>query len=307
VSCAPWDLTGCAGDLAKSIAGDAFSSIAHDFGQAAGSAVNWLWAQTSSASAVHLGGSGFDVDLGIVAAIAATVAVGLFVIQLIGSTLRRDPSGLGRALKGLVIAFIGGGVAIAVTNILLSATDSLSAGVVQVATGDSISQLGNAILSGATITTAMSNPAGIILLSLVALVAVVIVWAALMVRKVLIVVSAVFAPLAFAGSVADITASWVRRWIELTVALIVSKLILVLIFVVGLGMVTGASGQAGTGTTQKVTQVVSGLLVLALAGFAPWLALKLVHFSGPVPPTACHGSHLRSRRPAGGADPTEGR
>src|ERR1700722_17572832 len=157
VSCAPWDLTGWAGGLAKVIAGDAFSSIAHDFGQAAGSAVNWLWAQTSSASAIHLGGSGFDLDLGIVAAIAATVAVGLFVIQLIGSTLRRDPSGLGRALKGLVIAFIGGGVAIAVTNILLSATDSLSAGVVQAATGDSISQLGNAILSGATITTAVSN------------------------------------------------------------------------------------------------------------------------------------------------------
>jgi hypothetical protein len=106
------------------------------------------------------------------------------------------------------------------------------------------------------------------------------VWAALTVRKVLIVISAVFAPLAFAGSLADITASWVRRWIEVTVALIVSKLVLVIIFVVGLDMLVKGVGQAGTGHAQEVTQAVSGLLVLAVAGFAPWLALRLVHWSG---------------------------
>jgi hypothetical protein len=117
-------------------------------------------------------------------------------------------------------------------------------------------------------------------ISLAALVAVLIVWAALMIRKVLIVVSAVFAPLAFAGSLADITVSWTRKWIEVVVALIVSKLVLVLIFVIGLGMLVDGVGQAGNGATQRTTQTVSALLVLALAGFAPWLALKLVHWSG---------------------------
>jgi hypothetical protein len=72
----------------------------------------------------------------------------------------------------------------------------------------------------------------------------------------------------------------VRRWIEVTVALIVSKLILVIIFVVGLDMLVKGVGQAGSGRAQSATQAVSGLLVLALAGFAPWLALKLVHWSG---------------------------
>ena len=210
-----------------------------------------------------------------------TVAVGLFVIQVIASTLRRDAARAGPGCQGT-----GGGLssaaamAIGATNILLAAVDSLSAGVVQAATGQSLSQVGHAILAGATISAASSNPAGDHHLLLAALVAVVIVWAALMVRKVLIVISAVFAPLAFAGSLADITASWVRRWIEVTVALIVSKLILVIIFVVGLGMLVKGVGQASTGDTQQATQAVSGLLVLALAGFAPWLALKLVHWSG---------------------------
>ena len=280
MSCAPWDPAGCASDIAKSAAGDAFGSIAKDFAKAAGSAVDWLWGQTSSATVVHLGGASFSVDAAIVGAIAVTVAVGLFVLQVAASALRRDPGGLGRAVKGLFTAFIGGGLAIAVTDVLLSTVDSLSNGVVQTATGDSMEKLGHSILSSSGIQTSTANPAGLMLLSLAVLAAVIVVWAALMIRKLLIVVSAVFAPLAFAGSLSDVTSSWVRRWIEVMAALIISKLILVLIFVIGAGMLVHGEGQSGNGTAQTSTQAVTGVLVLALAGFAPWIALRLVHWSG---------------------------
>ena len=130
------------------------------------------------------------------------------------------------------------------------------------------------------LTAAVGGSAALLLLSLACIVATVIVYFALVVRKVLIVVTAIFAPLAFAGSLADITVSWTRRWIETTVALIVSKLILILIFVAGYGILIEGVGQAGSGATQKVTQVISGVLVLFLAGFAPWSALKIVHFTG---------------------------
>jgi hypothetical protein len=279
MSC-PWNPVDCVTGVAKSVAGDAFDSIAHDFGKAADAAVNWLWAQIGSATTVHLGGQGFALDVGIVAVIAGTVAVGLFVIQLITATLRRDPGGLVRAVRGLLVAFVAGGAAIAVVNLLIGVTDRLSAGVVQAATGESINQMGHDILAGGSVSAASGNPAGMMLLSLAALAAVVVVWAALMVRKVLIVITAVFAPLAFAGSLADITVAWTRRWVETTLALIVSKLILVLIFVVGLGMLVDGVGQAGSGGTQTVTQTIAGVLVLALAGFAPWVALKVVHFVG---------------------------
>ncbi|HZT66743.1 MAG TPA: hypothetical protein VFA11_13230 [Acidimicrobiales bacterium] len=276
----PFDPTACVTTVAKAVAGDAFGAIAAAFGRAADAAINWLWAQIGSATAVSLGGAGFGLEVGIVASIAGVVAVGLFVIQLATSTLRRDPGGLARAGKGLVVAFLGAGVAIGTLDAALRAVDDLSAGVVQVATGGSITQMGHTLLSAGAITAATANPAGILLLSLGALAAVVIVWAALMVRKVLIVVTAVFAPLAFAGSVADVTVSWARRWIETTAALVVAKLVLVVIFVVGLGMVSSGVGQAGSGATQSLTQTVSGLLVLALAGLAPWMALRIVHFVG---------------------------
>lgn len=276
----PTSWAGCAADIAGKVAGDVFQSIATSFGDAADHALSWLWSQLNEATAVHLGGAGFDTELGIVAAITGVVAVALFVLQVLRSALRQDPGGLARAVKGLLVAFVGGGAAITVLDGLLGVTDRLSQGVVQLAAGTDIAGLGRLLIGAGTLATVVSGPAGLILLSLACIVASLVVYAALVVRKVLIVVTAVFAPLAFAGSLADLTVSWTRRWIETTLALVVSKLVLVLIFVAGYGILVKGVGQAGSGATQQVTQVISGVVVLCLAGFAPWIALKLVHFTG---------------------------
>jgi len=204
----------------------------------------------------------------------------LFSIQIIQSVLRREPGGLARAGKGLLIAFLGGAVAIAVVNLLLGATDALCNGIVKVATGTNIAGLGKLVLGSTALTGSVTGSAALLLLSLACIAATVIVYVALVVRKVLIVVTAIFAPIAFAGSLADVTVSWTRRWIETTIALIASKLILVIIFVAGYGILIEGVGQSGSGVTQKVTQVISGILVLFVAGLAPWLALKVVHFTG---------------------------
>ena len=60
MGCSLTDPVGClaylAGGAAGSIADSAFSDIAKDFGNAAGSAVNWLWSQISGATAISLTG-----------------------------------------------------------------------------------------------------------------------------------------------------------------------------------------------------------------------------------------------------------
>jgi len=279
-------LTGAAGSAVKSLAGDAFQSIAKDFSNAASAVSTWLWKEIGSSTAVQLGGSGFDRILAIVMGIAVVVGMGLFMVQIIQSALRRDNAGLARAAKGLLIAFLGGAAAIGATNILLTAVDALSNGVVQAATGGNVSQLGNGIM-GSTAWEALTNPAAMLILALIVIAAVVFIWAALMIRKLLIIVAAVFAPAAFAGSLADISTGWVKKWIEGMAALIASKLILVIMLVIGYYVLTrnlgavGAGGAAGgnpTGT-QAVTQVATGGLILLLAGLAPWVALKTVHFA----------------------------
>jgi len=284
MGCGITDPLGCvaelAGGAAKKIAGSAFSEIAHEFGSAADSAVNWLWAQMSAATSVTLGGAGWKIDLGITASLAVSIGLGLFVIQVIVATLRREPGGLARAGRGLIVAFVAGGVAIAITNLLLGASDAVSAGIVQVGSGASIEGMGRQLL-GATALSSISNPAIVIVVALGMIAATVVVWFALMLRKLLIIVAAVYAPLAFSGAVSDITTSWVRKWIEMMIALVVSKIILVTIFVVGLGVLESGVGKTTSGGAGRtLTEVVVGVLILLLAGFAPWLAIKLVHFAG---------------------------
>ena len=139
--------------------------------------------------------------------------------------------------------------------------------------------MGQTLLAAGTISSLSGNPAVTIVLAAAALGAVVLVWAALMVRKALIVITAVFAPLAFAGSLADVTVGWTRALGGDHARLSGQQA------AAGPGLHGGPGpfrgmGQAGTGAGQSITQVVTGLLVLALAGFTPWMALKLVHFVG---------------------------
>jgi type IV secretion system protein TrbL len=298
MSCRITDPIGCisqlSGGAAKQIAGSAFAAIAHQFGQAADDAVNWLWGQMSAATAVTLGGVGWQTDIGITAALAVSIGLGLFVIQVITSVIRREPGGLARAGRGLLVAFVAGGAAIAVTNLLLAASDEISAGIVRVGAGTTIQEMGKRILAPATLAS-VTNSAVVMLVALAMIFATLVVWFALMLRKLLIIVAAVFAPVAFTGSLSDFTSSWVRKWVETTVALIVSKIILVTIFVVGLGVLEGGAGEASptppgvaanvahvgvAHVGQSITQIVVGVLILLMAGFAPWLAIKLVHFAG---------------------------
>ncbi|MBO0732228.1 MAG: hypothetical protein J2P57_23410, partial [Acidimicrobiaceae bacterium] len=278
--CPGWESVNpvCRGkQLLGGAANDVFSSIANYFGKAAGAAVKWLWEQIESATAVSLTGPGLKTDLEASGAVAALIATCLFLIQLIASMLRQEPGGLLRAVRGLGVAFIGAAMAIGSTQILLGAIDALSNGVVKFATGTNVRGMGAKLVAGEALSG--GNPAGVLLMSLVLLAAVVVVWCAMMIRKMLIIVSAVFAPIAFAGSTADITRGWVRKWIEFTVALAFSKLVLVIMFMIGLSVLDGA-GQAGGGAGQDMTQLAIGALVLLLAGFAPWLAIKFVHFAG---------------------------
>ena len=85
------------GHLGSSVTNSVFSSVATAFGNTADSAINWLWGQMSSSTSISFGGTNFELDLGIVSAIAAVVCGGLFIVQLVLSALQRDGTGIGRA------------------------------------------------------------------------------------------------------------------------------------------------------------------------------------------------------------------
>jgi hypothetical protein len=286
----------CVGEVAGKAAGDAFHQIAQDFGHTAEHVTGWLWGQISGATALQIGGPAWSSPWEITGTIAGIVGLGLLVIQVAASALRQDFKGIGRAGRGVVVAFVGAAFALSVLEALLVATDQLSEGVMQLGLGTTNWQQAGTMLFGASALSALSD-AALLVVALGMIGATVVVWLALMVRKLLLIITAVFAPLAFAGSVAEITSSWVRRWIEMTVALVFSKLLLVIIFVVGLDVMDNGLGQSGPGATQTVTQIATGLLILCVAGCAPWLALKMVHFAGE----SFHQIHVHGQAAVGGA------
>jgi len=269
------------GDLLRSqsenAANGAFTSMSDQFGQAAMSATTWLWAEMDKATTLDLSSPDLVRELGATSAIAGVLCLGLFLLQLTTAALRREPGALARALKGLIISLVGSAGAIACTRVLLGAVDALSDGVVRYTMGTNIRGLGQKM--SFTQLASVQNPAAAVLLAVIVLCAVVVVWVAMMVRKMTLLIAAVLAPLAFAGATADITRSWVRKWIEFVAAMVASKLLLVVIFGIGVSVLNGG-GTAGSSTTQGVTQLAVGSLILLLGGFAPWMAIRMFHFVG---------------------------
>jgi type IV secretion system protein TrbL len=272
-------------DLAASAANDAFSNIAAWFGKATSQATTWLWGEIGSATSVNINSPQLSTDLLATSAIAVVLSLGLFLLQVITSVLRREPSGLGRALKGLVISLVASVFALSVTRILLGVVDSLAEGVVSYTMGTNIAGLGGQLAIGGI--SGVANPAVVLLFSLVILAAVVVVWAAMMIRKMMIIIAAVLTPLAFSGATADITRGWVRKWIEFMAAMIASKLLLVIILMIGVSVIDGAGVSAQPGAGQQLTQLATGSLILLMGGFAPWAAIKMFHFTGD----ALHTAH----------------
>jgi type IV secretion system protein TrbL len=280
------------GQAANAVDG-AFDRIARSFSQLAINATTWLWQQIHDATTLDLHDPKLLHETATTAVIAGVLCLALFVIQVTMSVLRHEPGGLGRALAGLVISFVGCAFALVATRTLLGVVDLISAGYVEHALGTNIEGLGRKF-AFAQMTT-IQSPAAALLLSLVVLVAVVMVWAAMMIRKLLLIIAAVLAPLAFAGATADITRSWVRRWVEFVAAMIVSKLLLVIILSIGLAVFEGA-GQAGSGAGQVATQLAAGSLILLMGGFTPWMAIKMFHFAGDT----FHAAHLTVGQSASG-------
>lgn len=272
----------------------AFTSMSDQFGQAAMSATTWLWSQIDQATSLDLTSPDLAREMVITSAIAGVLCLGLFLLQIITAALRREPAAIGRALKGLLISGIGSAAALACTRVLLAAVDSLCEGVVAYTMGTNMQGLGQKMAF--TQLANVHNPAASLLFAVIILCAVVVVWAAMMVRKMTLLISAVLAPLAFAGATAEITRSWVRRWIEFVCAMVASKLLLVIIFTIGISVLNGA-GMAGDAPAQQVTQLAIGALILLMGGFAPWIAIRMFHFAGD----ALHAAHATAAQSSAGA------
>jgi hypothetical protein len=109
-----------------------------------------------------------------------------------------------------------------------------------------------------------------------AITAAAIVWLSLLVRKALLLVAVVFAPLAFSGASWDASRGWIGKWAMFVVALICSKLVLVVMFLVAITQVSAPIDA----DLASVSDPIAGIVLMAMAAFAPYLTYKFIAFVG---------------------------
>ena len=115
-----------------------------------------------------------------------------------------------------------------------------------------------------------------IFLAGLAIAAAAIVWLSLLVRKALLLVAIVFAPLAFSGASWDASRGWISKWAMFVIALICSKLVLVVMFLVAITQVSAPID----GDLASVADPIAGIVLMAMAAFAPYLTYKFIAFVG---------------------------
>jgi hypothetical protein len=210
--------------------------------------------------------------LGLAGPLIAVILCGALVV----SAMRRDPATLGRAVVGLGVAGLGGALYIGLAQLLVAVDNWLAHGIVRV-TGHNITDAITQISVGfENVAGAQGDVAAnmlMIVLMLVMLLAGLILWFVLVLRKIAILVVVAFAPLLIAGYLWAPTRPWVRKATEVLVALVFTKSAIFAIFGIGLALLS-------RGTAQSLSDFVGTVVLLCGACFTPLLMLRLVHFAG---------------------------
>lgn len=257
-----------AGEAAGALVSAPFDWLAQVMGNAAAWMFESVWAVFDSTTMVDITSSQYTKVYNILFGVAVFVMLGFFMLQVIGGTVRREPAALTRAALGLAKSILGSFVALALLATALEITDQPCIGLVNAA-GTNMSEMGDRIglltarLAGINVAAPGAGAVLTIFLAGLAIGAAVIVWISLLVRKALLLVAIVFAPIALAGSSWDQTRGWVGKWAQFVVALILSKVVLVVIFLLATAQVSAPIDA----DLQSVSEPIAGVVLMLIAGF----------------------------------------
>lgn len=270
-----------AGEAAATLISAPFDWLASAMGAAAGWLFEAVWTVFDSTTLVDVTSGEYVGVYNLIFGIAVFVMLLFFCLQLITGMIRREPAALSRAALGLAKSVLGSFVVITLTALLLEIVDQLSVGIIQAA-GETTATMGDKIallVAGLTALNVGAPGVGAILtifLAALAIAAAAIVWLSLLIRKALLLVAVVLAPFAFSGASWDATRGWISKWAMFVVALVLSKLVLVVILLVAVTQVSAPIDA----DLSNIADPLAGVVLMALAGFAPYMTYRFLSFIG---------------------------
>lgn len=222
------------------------------------------------ATAVRLDATAFTQQFERMRAVATLVVLPMLLAAVVSAIIRRDPGRLLRTVGAhLPLAVLGSFVAVELTHTGLALTDQLCA---RVAPGTTTSGAVATVMHASQEMSVSFGPGAGGFVSALALMVVafgaMLIWLELLIRTSAIYIAVLFLPVVLAGLVWPSTVRWTRRLVEVLVALVLSKFVIVA--VLGLGTSLMADRSDGLAVT------VAGAAVLLMASFAPFALLRMV-------------------------------
>lgn len=226
----------------------------------------------------------------------ALVALGLFAPMLILAVLHGVFVASGalvwRAVANLPVAALGTAAAVVVVEALLAATDNASSFVARNLAADSenfLSGITSLLISPALLGHGKVTAFGVVLMAVFMAFAAFVVWLELVVREAAVYLTVAFLPLGFATYIWPALSSWLRRLIEVIVALVLSKLVIVVALSIAGSALAAQEGFAA---------LVGGAGMLLLAAFAPFALFRLIPVASMATLSSLEGQGRRAARAA---------
>ncbi|NGO42908.1 SCO6881 family protein [Streptomyces ureilyticus] len=265
--------------------------MAKSTGELAAASADLAAKAVDSTTRVDLNAGWFRDNYETILPIGLVLLVATFCAQLVRAAIRRDGQALTQAFTGTASGVIFTFAAVALTTVAIEVVDALSAGLFQAANLDIESAVRRIVKVNQ-----LSQLAGLgwlvaVFAALAAAIGAVLYWCVMMVRKVGILVMVTLAVFAGAGGGWEAARRWRRGWIEATATLVVSKLLMTIIFVLGIAAMGKTEAKDGLAA---LADVLAGIVIMLLVLLCPYATFKFVHW-------AAEGSDGESLHRAGGA------
>ncbi|MFG2232728.1 ATP-binding protein [Streptomyces sp. NPDC048723] len=274
--CTAADVIDFANNPGKAITEGIGSWIAKSIGELAAAAADLAADAIDTTTKVDLNATWFRENYEMLLPIGLVVLVGTMCAQLVRAAVRRDGQALRQAFTGTASGVIFAFGAIALTTVAIEVVDALSDGLFAAA-GTSmkeavrrsikVSQIGGLAGLGWMVP-------GIV--GLGAAVGAFMFWCVMLVRKVGILVLVTLAVFAGAGGGWEVARRWRRGWIEATATLVVSKLLMTVIFLLGISALGRTDAKDGTAA---LADVMAGVVIMCLVLLCPYACFKFVHWA----------------------------
>ncbi|CAB72386.1 MULTISPECIES: SCO6881 family protein [Streptomyces] len=285
--CAVGDAVDFASDPGKAI-GDWMAKSA---GELAAASADLAAKAVDTTTRVDLNAGWFRDNYEMLLPLGLVLLVATFCAQLVRAAIRRDGQALTQAFTGTMSGVLFAFCAIALTTVAIEVVDALSDGLFRAAKLDIASAVRRIVKVNQIPGLAGLGWLVAVVAGLGAAIGAVLYWCVMMVRKVGILVMVTLAVFASAGGGWEVARRWRRGWIEATATLVVSKLLMTVIFVLGIAAMGKTESKDGIAA---LADVMSGIVIMVLVLLCPYAVFKFVHW-------AADGTDGESIHRAGGA------